>query len=213
MMEASHDPLASLDVPDATFACRDLTTFARLDEPGLKAVGQRLEPDWAVAGPSGRGARPVVSPPQRPGHLHRPRGRRDVAGPERRRISRDEWAPSVKLSASPTAATFCAYSAPWLDCRELQPRTRAHDRASSTSRSSQRPRTGRGGRAQRFRQAHYESSPSVRCSPYARMARLLHANGRREVRERTPKALRSGKVSGPEPQISTKFRLDFYLRA
>jgi hypothetical protein len=35
-------------VPDATFACPDLTTFARLDELGLEAVGQRVEPDRAV---------------------------------------------------------------------------------------------------------------------------------------------------------------------
>jgi len=35
-------------VPDATFACPDLTTFARLDELGLQVVGQRLEADRAV---------------------------------------------------------------------------------------------------------------------------------------------------------------------
>ena len=35
-------------MPDATFACPDLTTFTRLDELGLVAVGQRLEPDRAV---------------------------------------------------------------------------------------------------------------------------------------------------------------------
>jgi len=35
-------------VLDATFACPDLTTFCRLDELGLEAVGQRLEPDRAV---------------------------------------------------------------------------------------------------------------------------------------------------------------------
>jgi transposase len=35
-------------VPDATFDCPDLTTFARLDELGLEAVGQRLEPGRAV---------------------------------------------------------------------------------------------------------------------------------------------------------------------
>jgi transposase len=35
-------------VPDATFACPDLTTFARLDDLGLEVVGQRLEPDRAV---------------------------------------------------------------------------------------------------------------------------------------------------------------------
>lgn len=33
-----------LDVPDATFACPDLTAFCRL----LEVVGQRLEPDRAV---------------------------------------------------------------------------------------------------------------------------------------------------------------------
>ena len=35
-------------MPDATFARPDLTTFARLDELGLEAVGQLLEPDRAV---------------------------------------------------------------------------------------------------------------------------------------------------------------------
>ncbi len=33
---------------DATFACPDLTTFCRLDELGLRATGQRLEPGRAV---------------------------------------------------------------------------------------------------------------------------------------------------------------------
>ncbi|MDK9667411.1 ISL3-like element ISPfr6 family transposase, partial [Propionibacterium freudenreichii] len=35
-------------MPDATFATPDLTTFCRLDELGLVAVGQRLEPGRAV---------------------------------------------------------------------------------------------------------------------------------------------------------------------
>ena len=35
-------------MPDATFACPDLTTFCRLDELGLEAIGQRLELDRAV---------------------------------------------------------------------------------------------------------------------------------------------------------------------
>jgi transposase len=35
-------------VPDATFACPDLTTFCRLDELGLRVVGQRIEPDRVV---------------------------------------------------------------------------------------------------------------------------------------------------------------------
>ena len=35
-------------MPDATFADPDLTTFCRLDDLGLQAVGQRLEPDRAV---------------------------------------------------------------------------------------------------------------------------------------------------------------------
>jgi hypothetical protein len=35
-------------VPDATFTTPDLATFARLDELGLIAVGQRLEPGRAV---------------------------------------------------------------------------------------------------------------------------------------------------------------------
>src|SRR5258708_27619558 len=36
------------DVPDATFACPDLTTFTRVDELGLEVIGQRLEPNCAV---------------------------------------------------------------------------------------------------------------------------------------------------------------------
>ena len=35
-------------MPDATFACPDLTKFCRLDELGLEVTGQRLEPDRAV---------------------------------------------------------------------------------------------------------------------------------------------------------------------
>ena len=35
-------------MPDATFACPDLTTFTRLDQLGLEVIGQRLEPDRAV---------------------------------------------------------------------------------------------------------------------------------------------------------------------
>ena len=35
-------------MPDATFACPDLTTFCRLDELGLDVVGQRLEPEQAI---------------------------------------------------------------------------------------------------------------------------------------------------------------------
>ena len=35
-------------MPDATFACPDLTTFARVDELGLVVTGQRLESDRAV---------------------------------------------------------------------------------------------------------------------------------------------------------------------
>lgn len=37
-----------LDVANATFSCPDLTAFAGLDELGLEAIGQRLEPDRAV---------------------------------------------------------------------------------------------------------------------------------------------------------------------
>jgi transposase len=40
--------LEDLDVPDATFACPDLTTFCRLDELGLEVTGQKVEPDRAV---------------------------------------------------------------------------------------------------------------------------------------------------------------------
>lgn len=36
------------DVPDATFALPDLTTFTRLEELGLEVTGQRLDPDRAV---------------------------------------------------------------------------------------------------------------------------------------------------------------------
>jgi hypothetical protein len=36
------------DVPVATFACPDLTTFTRLNELGLQVIGQRLEPECAV---------------------------------------------------------------------------------------------------------------------------------------------------------------------
>jgi hypothetical protein len=39
-------------VPNATFARPDLITFCRLDDLGLEAVGQRLEPDrqrWNAA--------------------------------------------------------------------------------------------------------------------------------------------------------------------
>ena len=32
-----------LDVPDATFACADLTTFCRLEELGLEVTGQRMK--------------------------------------------------------------------------------------------------------------------------------------------------------------------------
>ncbi len=39
---------AGVDMADATFACPDLTTFCRLDELGLKVVGQRLEPECVV---------------------------------------------------------------------------------------------------------------------------------------------------------------------
>ncbi len=35
-------------MPDASFACPDLTTFARVDEVGLVVTGQRREPDRAV---------------------------------------------------------------------------------------------------------------------------------------------------------------------
>ena len=44
---AAHPP-EDLDLHHATFAAPDLTTFCRLDELGLVAVGQQLEPDRAV---------------------------------------------------------------------------------------------------------------------------------------------------------------------
>jgi hypothetical protein len=40
--------LEDLDVPDVTFTSPDLTTFCRLEELGLEAVGQRLDSDRAV---------------------------------------------------------------------------------------------------------------------------------------------------------------------
>jgi transposase len=47
--EGSHAThLKDLDVPDSTFGDPDLTTFCRLDELGLVATGQFLEPDRAV---------------------------------------------------------------------------------------------------------------------------------------------------------------------
>jgi len=52
-----------LDVPDASFACPDLTTFCRLDELGLEVVGQRLsrkERSWR-AGSSSRTAGAVAA--------------------------------------------------------------------------------------------------------------------------------------------------------
>ena len=49
MMGGSYTPyLKDLDVPEATFACPDLTTFCRLDELGLEVTGQRLLSDRAV---------------------------------------------------------------------------------------------------------------------------------------------------------------------
>jgi len=46
-----------LDVPDATFACPDLTTFWRLDDLGPgEVVGQRLEPGRRLRGAGSRGA-------------------------------------------------------------------------------------------------------------------------------------------------------------
>jgi hypothetical protein len=48
MMGSYASQPEDLDVPDATFACPDLTTFCRLGELGLVVFGQRLEPDRAV---------------------------------------------------------------------------------------------------------------------------------------------------------------------
>ena len=49
MMRSSHTAhLEDLDVPDATFTDPDLTMFCRLNELGLEATGQRLEPAGAV---------------------------------------------------------------------------------------------------------------------------------------------------------------------
>jgi hypothetical protein len=60
-MEVPTPPIwKTLDVPDATFGCPDLTTFCRLDELGLVVVGQRLEPDRAVL--ACRVWRPMTAP-------------------------------------------------------------------------------------------------------------------------------------------------------
>ena len=61
-------------MPDATFACPDLTTFCRLDELGLEVTGQQLEPDRAVLAcrsstsrpTSGAGAVDARAPPATP---------------------------------------------------------------------------------------------------------------------------------------------------
>jgi hypothetical protein len=37
-----------LDVADAAFACSEVTSLCRVDELGLRVVGQRVEPDRAV---------------------------------------------------------------------------------------------------------------------------------------------------------------------
>ena len=57
--------LEDFDVPDATFGRPDLTTFCRLDEIGL--VGQRLEPDRAVANDAvlAEGRRVLINDPGR----------------------------------------------------------------------------------------------------------------------------------------------------
>ena len=44
----AHHPPEDLDLHHPTFVTPDLTTFCRLDELGLQAVGQLLEPDRAV---------------------------------------------------------------------------------------------------------------------------------------------------------------------
>ena len=49
MMGVLTQPIGKTStLSDATFACPDLTTFARLDELGLEVTGQRVEPDRAV---------------------------------------------------------------------------------------------------------------------------------------------------------------------
>jgi len=48
---------------------------------------------------------------------------------ERRKLSRDEWAPPRKLRDAPRATTFGEYAERWLEHRDLKPRTRAHYRS------------------------------------------------------------------------------------
>ena len=55
----------TFDMPDATFARPDLTTFCRLEELGLEAIGQRLEPGRAVL------ACRILEPDQSPLRLRR----------------------------------------------------------------------------------------------------------------------------------------------
>ena len=61
---------------DATFVRPDLTTFCRLEELGLEAVGQRLEPDQCGAGLPGGGTGRVVPPVRVRGH---PQGHADAS--------------------------------------------------------------------------------------------------------------------------------------
>lgn len=51
----------ALDVPDATFAAPDLTTFARLDELGLEVLGQRVHPGSGRAPIGFMSTRPTYS--------------------------------------------------------------------------------------------------------------------------------------------------------
>src|SRR3954463_6144288 len=48
MMGVLTLPIGTSILSDATFACPDLTTFARLDELGLEVTGQRVDPDRVV---------------------------------------------------------------------------------------------------------------------------------------------------------------------
>ena len=71
---ASHPK--DLDVHRATFATPDLTVSCRLDELGLVAVGQRLEPDRVVIGCRGCGSQVFSRGTTTRRRAHEPFGRR-----------------------------------------------------------------------------------------------------------------------------------------
>ena len=118
-----------LDMPDATFACPDLTTFARLDELGL---GRRTA---GRTGPRGLGlpcrrARPVVP-------ALRLRGR----GPRHR-------GPTARARAAGVAAHHARGHGPPLSVRGLRARVARHGTSKAAelrAKLSRRPAVGVGG--------------------------------------------------------------------